>query len=48
MTNGTHSGNTAGNDGVQIRGSIPAIITPMLEDGSLDLPAAALNQGGWY
>jgi len=39
MTNGTHSGNTAGNDGVQIRGSIPAIITPMLEDGSLDLPA---------
>jgi 4-hydroxy-tetrahydrodipicolinate synthase len=38
MTNGTHSG-THGNDGPQIRGSIPAIITPMLEDGSLDLPA---------
>src|ERR1700753_3722442 len=32
MTNGTHGG-------IQIRGSIPAIITPMLEDGSLDLPA---------
>jgi 4-hydroxy-tetrahydrodipicolinate synthase len=44
MTNGNQSGNTGGNrntshDGVQIRGSIPAIITPMLEDGSLDLPA---------
>src|SRR5215475_7599539 len=33
MANGTQQ------DGVQIRGSIPAIITPMLEDGSLDLPA---------
>ena len=32
MTNGTHGG-------VQIRGSIPAIVTPMHEDGSLDLPA---------
>ena len=32
MTNGNQ-------DGIQIRGSIPAIITPMLEDGSLDLPA---------
>lgn len=39
MTNGNQSGNPRGNDGVQIRGSIPAIITPMLEDGSLDLPA---------
>src|ERR1700744_3161928 len=36
MTNGNHSGHQ---DGVQIRGSIPAIVTPMLEDGSLDLPA---------
>src|SRR5579864_7108647 len=32
MTNGNQ-------DGIQIRGSIPAIVTPMLEDGSLDLPA---------
>ena len=32
MTNGTHGG-------IQIRGSIPAIVTPMHEDGSLDLPA---------
>src|SRR6185312_4240011 len=32
MTNGTLGG-------IQIRGSIPAIVTPMLEDGSLDLPA---------
>ncbi|CAN7671851.1 4-hydroxy-tetrahydrodipicolinate synthase [Caballeronia sp. 15715] len=32
MTNGTHGG-------IQIRGSIPAIVTPMQEDGSLDLPA---------
>ena len=32
MANGTQ-------DGIQIRGSIPAIVTPMLEDGSLDLPA---------
>src|SRR6201986_1958620 len=36
MTNGNHSGHQ---DSVQIRGSIPAIITPMLEDGGLDLPA---------
>ncbi|NIF81540.1 4-hydroxy-tetrahydrodipicolinate synthase [Paraburkholderia sp. Cy-641] len=36
MTNGNQSG---ANGGVQIRGSIPAIITPMFEDGSLDLPA---------
>ncbi|WJF91193.1 4-hydroxy-tetrahydrodipicolinate synthase [Paraburkholderia bonniea] len=34
MTNGIYS-----NGGLQIRGSIPAIVTPMLEDGSLDLPA---------
>ncbi|MBI0327962.1 4-hydroxy-tetrahydrodipicolinate synthase [Burkholderia plantarii] len=32
MANGTQ-------DGIQFRGSIPAIVTPMLEDGSLDLPA---------
>ncbi|WP_244825579.1 4-hydroxy-tetrahydrodipicolinate synthase [Caballeronia sp. TF1N1] len=32
MTNGTLGG-------IQIRGSIPAIVTPMHEDGSLDLPA---------
>ncbi|SOE59886.1 dihydrodipicolinate synthase [Burkholderia sp. D7] len=32
MTNGTHGG-------IQIRGSIPAIVTPMHEDGSLDLSA---------
>src|SRR3954462_15955297 len=38
MTNGNQSGNPS-TGGVQIRGSIPAIITPMLEDGSLDLPA---------
>src|SRR6201997_2442842 len=34
MTNGNQSTSS-----VQIRGSIPAIITPMLEDGSLDLLA---------
>ncbi len=34
MTNGNSS-----NDGIQIQGSIPAIVTPMLDDGSLDLPA---------
>ena len=39
MTNGNQGSNQGSNDGVQIRGSIPAIITPMLEDGSLDLPA---------
>ncbi|HVE09245.1 MAG TPA: 4-hydroxy-tetrahydrodipicolinate synthase [Paraburkholderia sp.] len=27
------------NDSIRIRGSIPAIVTPMHEDGSLDLPA---------
>ncbi|CCD39966.1 Dihydrodipicolinate synthase [Candidatus Paraburkholderia kirkii UZHbot1] len=32
MINGTHGG-------IQIRGSIPAIVTPMHEDGSLDPPA---------
>jgi 4-hydroxy-tetrahydrodipicolinate synthase len=36
MTNGTSSG---AQGGVRIRGSIPAIITPMLENGGLDLPA---------
>ncbi len=36
MANGT-SGSTPG--GVRIRGSIPAIVTPMREDGGLDLPA---------
>jgi 4-hydroxy-tetrahydrodipicolinate synthase len=35
MTNGTNGTN----GGIQIRGSIPAIVTPMHEDGSLDLPA---------
>jgi 4-hydroxy-tetrahydrodipicolinate synthase len=47
MTNGNQGANQGANRGnggnsadtVQIRGSIPAIITPMLEDGSLDLPA---------
>ena len=35
------AGNTRGarNDSIWIRGSIPAIVTPMHEDGSLDLPA---------
>jgi 4-hydroxy-tetrahydrodipicolinate synthase len=38
MANG--NGNTSGTQGgVRIRGSIPAIVTPMLEDGGLDLPA---------
>ncbi|MFX1672122.1 4-hydroxy-tetrahydrodipicolinate synthase [Paraburkholderia sp. A2WS-5] len=32
MANGTQ-------DGITLRGSIPAIVTPMHEDGSLDLPA---------
>ncbi|AIO65368.1 4-hydroxy-tetrahydrodipicolinate synthase [Burkholderia oklahomensis] len=32
MANGTQ-------DGIQIRGSVPAIVTPMLEDGGLDLAA---------
>jgi 4-hydroxy-tetrahydrodipicolinate synthase len=36
MANGTSSGTPGG---LRIRGSIPAIVTPMLEDGSLDLPA---------
>jgi len=36
MANGTSSG-TQGS--LRIRGSIPAIVTPMLEDGGLDLPA---------
>jgi 4-hydroxy-tetrahydrodipicolinate synthase len=36
MTNGTN-GDIHG--GIRIRGSIPAIVTPMHEDGSLDLPA---------
>src|SRR5260370_36406235 len=36
MTNSTQGGTQ---DGIRIRGSIPAIVTPMLEDGSLDLPA---------
>ena len=36
MANGTSSGTQGG---LRIRGSIPAIVTPMLEDGSLDLPA---------
>src|SRR5215475_13390035 len=40
MTNVTQSGARSGrNDSIRIRGSIPAIVTPMLEDGSLDLPA---------
>ncbi len=38
MANG--NGITSGTQGgVRIRGSIPAIVTPMLEDGGLDLPA---------
>jgi 4-hydroxy-tetrahydrodipicolinate synthase len=36
MANGTSSGIQGG---MRIRGSIPAIVTPMLEDGGLDLPA---------
>jgi 4-hydroxy-tetrahydrodipicolinate synthase len=36
MANGTSSSTR---DGVRIRGSIPAIVTPMLEDGGLDLAA---------
>lgn len=36
MANGTSSGTQGG---LRIGGSIPAIITPMLEDGGLDLPA---------
>jgi 4-hydroxy-tetrahydrodipicolinate synthase len=36
MANGTSSG-TQGS--LRIRGSIPAIVTPMLDDGGLDLPA---------
>ncbi|HEV3106084.1 MAG TPA: 4-hydroxy-tetrahydrodipicolinate synthase [Trinickia sp.] len=36
MANGTSSGTQGG---VRIGGSIPAIVTPMLEDGGLDLPA---------
>ncbi|MGN6652215.1 4-hydroxy-tetrahydrodipicolinate synthase [Trinickia sp.] len=36
MANGTSSGTQGG---LCIRGSIPAIVTPMLEDGGLDLPA---------
>ncbi|RKP50421.1 4-hydroxy-tetrahydrodipicolinate synthase [Trinickia fusca] len=36
MANGTSSGTQGG---VRIRGSIPAIVTPMLEDGGLDLAA---------
>ncbi|MFC0402878.1 4-hydroxy-tetrahydrodipicolinate synthase [Paraburkholderia rhizosphaerae] len=36
---GTGSTRGARNDGIWIRGSIPAIVTPMHEDGSLDLPA---------
>jgi 4-hydroxy-tetrahydrodipicolinate synthase len=36
MANGTSSGTQGG---LRIRGSIPAIVTPMLEDGALDLPA---------
>src|SRR5260370_29418423 len=36
MTNSTQGGTQ---DGIRIRGSIPAIVTPMLEDGSIDLPA---------
>jgi 4-hydroxy-tetrahydrodipicolinate synthase len=39
MTDGNHSGLQGGTQhGIRIRGSIPAIVTPMLEDGSLDLP----------
>jgi 4-hydroxy-tetrahydrodipicolinate synthase len=36
---GTQSGTQGTSDRVGIRGSIPAIVTPMFEDGSLDLPA---------
>ncbi|GLU31516.1 4-hydroxy-tetrahydrodipicolinate synthase [Trinickia caryophylli] len=36
MANGTSS---SARNGVRIRGSIPAIVTPMLEDGGLDLAA---------
>jgi 4-hydroxy-tetrahydrodipicolinate synthase len=36
MANGTSSGTQVG---ISIRGSIPAIVTPMLENGGLDLPA---------
>jgi 4-hydroxy-tetrahydrodipicolinate synthase len=36
---GTGSTRGARNDSIRIRGSIPAIVTPMHEDGSLDLPA---------
>jgi 4-hydroxy-tetrahydrodipicolinate synthase len=36
MANGTSSGTPGG---LRVRGSIPAIVTPMLEDGGLDLPA---------
>ncbi|MGN6086379.1 4-hydroxy-tetrahydrodipicolinate synthase [Trinickia sp.] len=36
MANGTSSGTQGG---LRIGGSIPAIVTPMLEDGGLDLPA---------
>ncbi|WP_250451824.1 4-hydroxy-tetrahydrodipicolinate synthase [Caballeronia sp. ATUFL_M2_KS44] len=39
MTNGTSSGTSGTSGGIQIRGSIPAIVTPMHEDGSLDLAA---------
>src|ERR1700679_1883733 len=40
MTNGIQSGpHSSTGNGPQIRGSIPAIITPVLEDGSLDLPS---------
>jgi 4-hydroxy-tetrahydrodipicolinate synthase len=35
----TGSTDGARNDSIRIRGSIPAIVTPMHEDGSLDLPA---------
>ncbi|CAB3767361.1 4-hydroxy-tetrahydrodipicolinate synthase [Paraburkholderia solisilvae] len=36
---GTGSTRGARHDSIRIRGSIPAIVTPMHEDGSLDLPA---------
>jgi 4-hydroxy-tetrahydrodipicolinate synthase len=36
---GAGSTHGARNDSIWIRGSIPAIVTPMHEDGSLDLPA---------
>jgi 4-hydroxy-tetrahydrodipicolinate synthase len=39
MANGISSGTTSvTQDGMRIRGSIPAIVTPMLDDGGLDLP----------